>query len=848
MLFCCACWAIAVGALGLGAGHPFPRSQAPAPGGQDALAPGRQGPDQQDRVPQSEQALVRQYCVTCHNARARTGGLSLEELDPAAAAGHSDVWEKVITKLRGGMMPPVGMPRPGEATLQGFAASLEQRIDRQALVSPDPGHKPIHRLNRTEYRNAVRDLLALEVDVLDLLPSDDESHGFDNIAGVLRVSSSLLEQYLTAARRVSSLAVGTDSEVVRLAYRVPPDDSQQDEVDGLGLGTRGGFRVRHNFPQDAEYELAVGLMRNFHGYVTGLEFAHRIEIAIDGEQVFTAQVGGQEDNLASDRNMSAAALAIEKRLTARVRVAAGPHHVGVTFYRRNRASSDEPLQLHERHHDLQDMNGLPIIDQVTLTGPFNPTGPGDTPSRRRIFTCRPETATAVVRVETARRSAEREGACAQTILTALAQRAYRRPATAGDLDQLMAIYAAGRAEGSTFDAGIEQALRLVLASPKFLFRVETPPAAPGSVSGSTSGSAQPGGVARVSDLELASRLSFFLWSSIPDEELLKVAGQGRLDKPAVLQAQVERMLKDPRSRALVDNFAAQWLRLRNLRSVTPIARDFPNFDNELREAFRIETELFFESIIRDDRSVVDLLNADYTYVNERLARHYGIPNVYGSHFRRVTVQQEARRGLLGHGSILTVTSYPNRTSPVLRGKWVLENILGTPPPAPPADVPDLEDNHPGEQAQSLRARLEAHRRSPNCASCHRVMDPLGFALENFDGLGQWREKEPGGAIDPRGQLADGTPIDGPVALRKAVLERREMFVRTLTEKLMTYGLGRGLELDDRPLVREVARHAAARDYRWSAIVLGIVRSAPFQMKKALAPASTAPQVATVAAR
>jgi hypothetical protein len=806
ILFLCACWVVGVASLGLRAGHPSAQPQAPAPGNQGVAA-------------LSEQALVKQYCISCHNARALTGGLSLEGLDPAAAASHSDVWEKVITKLRGGMMPPVGMPRPDEGRLQGFAASLEQRIDAQTLVSPDPGHKPIHRLNRTEYRNAVRDLLHLEVDVMDLLPADDESHGFDNIAGVLRVSSSLLEQYLTAARRVSSLAVGADREVVRRAYRVPPDDSQQDEVDGLGLGTRGGLLFRHNFPQDADYELAIGLMRNFHGYITGLEFAHRVEIAIDGEQVFVAQVGGEEDNLASDRNMSAAAEAIHERLKARVRVAAGPHDVGVTFFRRNRAPSDEPLQLHERHHDLQDMNGLPIIDQVTVTGPFDPTGPGDTPSRQKIFTCRPETPA-------------REDGCARTILTALAQRAYRRPATANDLDPLMELYEAGRAEGSTFDAGIEQALRLILASPKFLFRVETPPAAAGAV--------EP-----VSDLELASRLSFFLWSSIPDDELLKLAEQDRLDEPAVLQAQVERMLRDPRSRALVDSFASQWLRLRNLRSHTPIARDFPNFDNELREAFRIETELFFQSIIREDRSVLDLLNADYTYVNERLARHYGIPNVYGSHFRRVTMKQEARRGLLGHGSILTVTSYPNRTSPVLRGKWVLENLLGTPPPAPPPDVPDLEDNHPGEEARSLRARLESHRRNPTCASCHRVMDPLGLALENFDGLGQWREKEPGGAIDPTGQLADGTPIDGPVALREAVLERREMFVRTLTEKLMTYALGRGIELGDRPLVRAVARNAAARDYRWSAIVLGIVRSAPFQMKKA--PAPDAPQVAAVAA-
>ena len=808
MLFFCACWVVSVASFGLRAGQPAAQSTA-SPAQFQAAAAG-----QKNVAPPSEQALVKQYCVTCHNARALTGGLSLEGLDPADAASHSDVWEHVIMKLRGGMMPPVGMPRPDESTLQAFAASLERRIDAQALKAPDPGHKPIHRLNRTEYRNAVRDLLGIEVDVMDLLPADDESHGFDNIAGVLRVSSSLLEQYLTAARRVSSAAVGTDTEVVRLAYRVPPDDSQQDEVDGLGLGTRGGLRFRHNFPQDAEYELATSLMRNFHGYITGLEFAHRVEVTIDGEQVFSAQVGGPEDLLASDRNMSAAADAIHERLKTRVRVAAGPHDVGVTFYRRNRAASDEPLQLHERHHDLQDMNGLPIVEQVIVTGPFNPTGPGNTPSRRRIFSCRPTAGPP----DGGTRPTASDERCARTILTTLARLAYRRPVTADDLDPLLELFASGRAEGGTFDAGIEQALRLILASPKFLFRVETPPAAAG-------------GAGPVSDLELASRLSFFLWSSIPDDQLLKLAEQGRLDEPAVIQAQVERMLRDPKARALVDNFAGQWLRLRNLRSHTPIARDFPNFDNELREAFRIETELFFQSIIREDRSVLDLLNADYTYVNERLARHYGIPNVYGSHFRRVRVEQDARRGLLGHGSILTVTSYPNRTSPVLRGKWVLENILGTPPPSPPADVPDIEENHPGAEARSLRARLEAHRRNPTCASCHRVMDPLGFALENFDGLGQWREKEPGGAIDPTGQLANGTKIDGPVALRNAVLEWPEMFVRTLTEKLMTYGLGRGVELEDRPLVRDIARQAAARDYRWSSLVLGIVRSAPFQMKK-----------------
>ena len=457
---------------------------------------------------------------------------------------------------------------------------------------------------------------------------------------------------------------------------------------------------------------------------------------------------------------------------------------------------------------------MPLIDHVNLTGPFNPTGPGDTPSRRRVFTCRPEAASPGGAL--AQRSAEREVGCARTILSGLARRAYRRPVTDEDMTPILNLYAEGRKKG-TFDTGIEQGLRLILASPKFLFRTETAPA---------------NGVARVTDLELASRLSFFLWSSIPDDTLLNLAAQGRLRQPAVLEQQVRRMLGDPKARALVDNFASQWLMLRNLKGIVPTPGDFPNFDNELRQAFRTETELFVESVMRDDRSVLDLLNADYTYVNERLARHYGIPNVYGSHFRRVTLKGDARRGLLGQGSVLTVTSYPNRTSPVLRGKFILENFLGTPPSPPPANVPDLTENAPGEEPKSLRARMELHRRSPTCASCHRVMDPLGFALENFDGIGEWRVKEPGGQIDPQGQLADGSPVDGPVALRKALLKRPDMFVRTLSQKLMTYGLGRGVEYSDKPLVRAIARDAAQRNYRFSSIVLGIVKSAPFQMKKA----------------
>jgi cytochrome c551/c552 len=789
LLVCVAFWILAAASSSLRAD----RAQTPPP---SASAPAA--------TPSAEQALVQKYCVTCHNSRAKTGGLSLEGMNPADAASHAEVWEKAAMKLRGGMMPPQGMPRPDEAVLRSFAASLEKTIDERALRSPDPGHKPVHRLNRTEYGNAVRDLLDLQVDVTALLPADDESHGFDNIAGVLRVSPSLLEQYLASARAISSLAVGTDKELVRNTYRLPPDDSQEDHVEGLPLGTRGGLAFKHNFPQDGDYEFSIKLLRNIVGYMVGLEFGHLVEVTVDGERVFATQVGGEEDNLASDRNMSETADKIDERLKARVPVKAGPRMVGVAFVRRNRAESDEPLQPHERNHDLQDMNGIPLIDFVSVTGPTNPTGPGDTPSRRRIFTCRPS------------KTAD-ETSCARTILTNLARRAYRRPVTSADMSPILERYTDGRTKG-TFDQGIEQGLRLILASPKFLFRTEDAPAG---------AAAQ-----RVTDLELATRLSFFLWSSIPDDELLDAAARGRLSRPEELEQQVKRMLADTRSRALVDNFASQWLLLRNLKNHVPNPGDFPNFDNELRTAFRTETELFFESIVREDRSVLDLLNADYTFANERLARHYGIPDVYGSHFRRVRVQQEERRGLLGQGSVLTVTSYPNRTSPVLRGKWILENVLGTPPPSPPADVPDLTENQPGEEAQSLRARMEAHRRNPTCATCHRVMDPLGFALENFDGVGEWRVKEPGGRIDPVGQLADGAAVDGPIGLRKAVLQHPEMFVRTVTQKLMTYGLGRGVEYEDMPLVRRIARDAAQREYKWSAIVLGLVRSAPFQMKKA----------------
>jgi mono/diheme cytochrome c family protein len=762
----------------------------------------------------SSRTLVSTYCVTCHNERAKVAGLMLDKMDvtrigAGAEPWETDTWEKVVRKLRGGMMPPQGMPRPDQATLESFTSGLETALDRQALAMPNPGRASLHRLNRTEYANAVRDLLDLEIDVTELLPADDESDGFDNIADVLKVSPSLLEQYLAASRKVSSLAVGDGAAApISQVYPVPPDLAQDDHIEGLPLGTRGGLLIRHNFPLDAEYQFSVKLLRNIVGYISGLEWPHQLEITVDGERVFIAPVGGPEDNKMSDENMSAAGDKIDERLKVRVPIKAGPRAVGVSFIRKTSAESDEPLQPHTRDHDLQNMNGIPLVDYLDIRGPYEAIGPGVTPSRRRIFACRPS-------------SAREEAPCARKILSTLARRAYRRPVTDAEVDSLIEFYNKEGNGAGHFEAGIQNALRLILASPKFLFRAESDPVR-----------AATGTVYRLGDLELASRLSFFLWSSIPDDELLTVAAQGKLKDPAVLDQQVRRMLADPRADALVQNFAGQWLFLRNLQSHLPDNRAFPDFDHNLRQAFRRETELLFDSIIREDRSVLDLLNANYTFVNERLARHYGIPNVYGSRFRRVTLTDENRRGLLGQGSVLTVTSYPNRTSPVLRGKWILENILGSPPPPPPPNVPALTENGEDGKVLSVRERLEEHRKNPVCASCHRVMDPLGFSLENFDAVGQWRTKEEGGPVDASGQLADGSKVDGPVSLRKAIMRHPEQFVGTMTEKLLTYALGRGVESYDMPIVRSVARDAARSNYRFSSIVLGIVKSTPFQMRKA----------------
>ena len=749
---------------------------------------------------------IGRFCLDCHNEIDRESDLVLENRDLLSLSADAEMWENVIRKLRGELMPPPGGPRPDRETVESFVEYLETSLDAAAAEHQTLARAPIHRLNRTEYGNAIRDLLALEIDVTELLPADDEGYGFDNIADILRVSPSLLEQYLDASARIASLAVGDpETPLVSNVFRAPPDLAQAGHIEGLPLGTRGGILIEHYFPLDAEYDFSVFLTRNIVGYMTGLEWPHELEITLDGERVFVAGVGGEADNAASDENFAAAANSVDERLRTRAFVRAGRHAVGVAFVARNSAESHEPLELHTRDLDLQNMNGLPMLDYVTIAGPHDPTGAGDTPSRAQIFTCRPA-------------AESEELPCAEQILGRLARLAYRRPVAEDELGTLLGFYENGRARG-TFDTGIQSALRVMLTSPQFLFRSETDPAG-----------AAPGTVYPVDDLALASRLAFFLWSSLPDDELLAAAEERELRDPDVYARQVRRMLADPRAEALVDNFAGQWLFLRNLKSARPDVATFPNFDENLRRALRTETELFFASIVKEDRSVTDLLDADYTFLNERLARHYAIPGIYGSHFRRVRLADPNRRGLLGQGSILTVTSYPNRTSPVLRGKWIMENVLGTPPPPPLPNVPTLAENEPGHEARSLRERLATHRENPVCATCHDVLDPLGLALENFDAVGRWRTEEPGGAIDASGQLADGTLVEGPVSLREALVARRAQFVGVVVEKLLTYALGRGIDYADMPTVRGIVRRAEREDYRFSELILGVVESAPFRMR------------------
>jgi Protein of unknown function (DUF1592)/Protein of unknown function (DUF1588)/Protein of unknown function (DUF1585)/Protein of unknown function (DUF1587)/Protein of unknown function (DUF1595)/Planctomycete cytochrome C len=763
----------------------------------------------------TQRPLVDKYCVTCHSDKLKTAGLSLQSADLAKVPENAELWEKVIRKIRVEAMPPQGLPRPDKAAMNAFASSLENAIDTQAAARPNPGHSALHRLNRSEYANAIRDLLALDVDTTTLLPPDDESYGFDNIADVLKTSPSLLERYMSASWNISRLAVGDPAiGATSNVYRARADLSQNEHLDGLPLGTRGGIIVKHNFPLDGEYVIKVRLWRVTADMIRGLEDQHQVEISVDGVRAKLARIGGPEDQHLSETNSGASCIDIDNRLTVHVPVKAGPRVVTATFLTaiESEAQDDNVLKPFIRsNYDVLDYRGEPVVDRVTIEGPLKSTGPGDTPSRRRVFTCRPA-------------NGADEVPCAKKIISTLARRAYRRPVNDNDLETLIGFYQLGKNSGGNFDMGVEAAIQRILASPEFIFRFEPDPA-----------NAAPDKPYRISDLELASRLSFFLWSSIPDDQLLNIASQGKLRDPAVLEQQVRRMLADKRSDALVTNFADQWLYLRNLKNIQPDFQTFPDFDDNLRQAMKRETELFFGSIISEDRSVLDLLNADYTFVNERLARHYGIPNVYGTDFRRVTLTDPARFGLLGQGSILTVTSMPNRTSPVLRGKWILTNLLGNPPNPPPPGVPPLKDNEAGATKLSLRERMEAHRANPACAGCHKVMDPLGFSLENFDAVGQWRINDDGSQIDPSGTLFNGAKVDGPVALRNMLTANRDVFAEVLTEKLMTYALGRGVEYSDMPTVREILRDASRNHYRFASIVLGVVKSTPFEMKEKQSP-------------
>lgn len=757
----------------------------------------------------AERALVDRYCVGCHSDKLRTAELSLEKLDLSNPVSHAETWEKVIRKLRTGSMPPQGMPRPDAAAVDKLATYLETSLDKAAVAKANPGRATLHRLNRSEYQNSVRDLLNLEIDAAQLLPPDDESYGFDNNADVLGVSPVLLEQYINASAKVARLAVGDPTiGPVATTYKTRPDLSQLNRMEGMPLGTRGGLVAAHNFPLDGEYTFRLVLARNTVDVIRGLEEVSEVEILIDNARVFITKIGGKEDTDQVTVNPNKMMELMAQRLTARVPVTAGPHKVAATFIKRNGAQEDYILQPFLRS-TLDPVNeaGLPHLEALVIAGPYNVTGVSQTPSRSKIFSCTPKQASEDVK-------------CAREIFGKLARSAYRRPVTDRDLEPLLSFYQASRNRGGNFDQGIESGIRMLLSDPQFIYRFEPEPA-----------TVQVGSTYRISDVELASRLSYFLWSSLPDETLLTLASQNKLHENATLEQQVRRMLADPKANALVDNFASQWLFLRNIKNTFPDPQEFPNFDDNLRQDLRTETTMFIGSIFREDRPVQELLDANYTFVNERVARHYGIEGVYGPRFRRVAVTDENRRGLLGHASILSVTSHTTRTSPVLRGKWILSNLLGTPPPPPPPNVPALTENTAGVAPKSVRERMELHRANPACAVCHKIMDPLGFALENFDATGRWRSVDAGEKIDTAGVLLDGTKVNGPVELRKALLAKPSVFATTFSEKLMTYALGRGLDNNDMPALRSIVRDAGKNEYKFSSVVLGIVKSVPFQMKQ-----------------
>jgi hypothetical protein len=805
---------------------PAPRApQAATAGAPPAAAPAPRPAAATRMNPAEFQAMVNRYCVGCHNTRnplPAGAPLALDTANFTNPGADAATWERVVKKLGVGAMPPLGSPTPGHEELNRFRSALVASLDQAAAKQNNPGRKVLHRLNRTEYANAVRDLLGVTVDVADLLPSDGGDFGFDNIATALTTSPLLLERYLAAGLRISELAVGdAAAEPAAATYTISTVVTQDQHVEGLPLGTRGGLLARHVFPADGEYVFSGRLLKTVAEGLAGVEgheTPHIFIVTLDGKRVFSAPIGGKEDHAAATANKPVAREEFDKRMASpRIAVTAGLHEVGFTFIERPTQEQNVWQPSLRATQEAHNPSGMPRLRNGIIEGPFGVTGVSASTSRQRLFVCTPKTAV-------------QEAPCAEQILSTVARRAFRRPVTKTDLEAPLALYREERTAGGDFDAGIRSGLARILTSPSFLFRSEQDP--PGLAAGASH---------RISELELASRLSFFLWSSIPDDQLLNLAIAGKLRAPGVLATQVRRMIADSRADALMASFTGQWLQLRNLDKVTPDVLLFPDFDDNVRQAMRRETELLFGSIVRDDRSVLQLLDADYTFVNERLARHYGIPGVYGSRFRRVPVTDQNRRGLLGQGSILAMTAVANRTSPVLRGKYVISNLMNTPPLAPPAVVPDLAESAHKDRPSTVREQLERHRANPTCATCHRNIDPVGFALENFDAVGQWRTATKEGlAIDSAGVLADGTKVDGPVALRRALLSRPDIFAGTVTEKLMIYALGRGLEPVDMPVVRGVVRAAAARNYSMQAILLGIVQSAPFQMRTTATKTGTAP--------
>ena len=752
-------------------------------------------------------SMLGRYCAKCHNTEDWAGGIAFDTLSPENIPQDAETWEKAMRKLRGGLMPPAGNPQPDRKAVQEFVTWVEGTIDKTALPHVDPGRVALHRLNRKEYANAVRDLLDVDVDARDVLPRDDSKDGFDNIASTLQVSPSFLEQYLTAARKVAKEALGDPhSRPIGTTYNDSGRGNQFFRSEGLPLGTRGGIVVEHDFPADGEYVINIANMAQAL-WVTNLEFENQVLVTLDRRKIYETSIGGEADMKAIDQLQDPAVDAINKRLkNIRFTTTAGPHQVAVTFRQRSYAESEGWL---ESNVPGGGQERVLRVSSFEVRGPLNVTGVSETPSRRQIFSCHPA-------------SAAEEPGCAHEILQRLAERAFRHPVGAEDVTDLMRFYEAGSREGG-FETGIREAITAILADPEFLYRAEVPP-----------GQVASGGIFRVSDLDLASRLSFFLWSSLPDDELLRAAEQGQLHQPEVLQHQVHRMLADPRSETLASNFAFQWLNMAKLAEIQPDPAIFPNLNGDIRNDFREELRLFIDSTFRDNRSVLDLLRGDYTYLNERLALHYGIRDIRGSQFRRVQLADSSRFGLLGKGAVLMVTSYPNRTAPVLRGEFILDRLMGTPPAEPPPNVGTLKENQEGAKPKTMRDLMAAHRRATSCNGCHGLMDPLGFALEQFDAVGEYRTKDrfAGAPIDATGQLPDGTVLNGPDDLRNALLRRPDQFVQTLTEKLMTYALGRTLVYTDMPAVRGIVRNSAADGYRFESVIMGIVASAAFQSERA----------------